>query len=187
MAPAAEAGARALLEGKLVVHPTDTLYALAARALDWGAVARLVAAKGRAAGRPLSVGVSSVEELERWARPSPAARRFVRNNLPGPYTVLLPPSNEARRDLPPEVAAGPTIGLRVPDHALARELARRAGPLVATSANRSGTAPVRRLAGVRATFGAAVAEYLDTPPRPSGHPSVVVDLRGSRPKEVPRQ
>lgn len=187
MRPAAEAGARALLAGKLVVHPTDTLYALAARALDHGAVARLAAAKGRSEGQPLSVAVSSPEELERWAELGPAARRFARLELPGPYTVLLRPSLEARRRLAPEVASGPTIGLRVPDHPLARELARRAGPIVATSANLSGAPPTKGLAEARRVFGGAVAAYLTAPPRPSGRPSTLVDLTGPRPRRQERR
>ena len=187
MGPTAEAGARALLAGELVVHPTDTLYALAASALDRSAVARLVVAKGRGEGRPLSVAVSSTEELERWAELAPAARSFARRELPGPYTLLLRPSSEARRALAPEVASGPTIGLRVPDHPLARELARRAGPIVATSANRSGAPPARSLAEARRTFGPSVAAFLTAPPRPSGRPSTLVDLTGARPRRRARR
>jgi L-threonylcarbamoyladenylate synthase len=182
-----DVGALALLSGGLVVHPTDTLFALAARAADRSAVDRLLRTKGRRPGRPLSVAVSSVEELERWATFGPAARCFVRNELPGPYTVLARPSPEARRTLAPEVAGGPTIGLRVPAHRLARELARRAGPLVATSANASGARPVRNLQEARRLFGSAVAAYLTAPPRPSGTPSVLVDVTGAHPREVPRR
>lgn len=187
MGPSAGVGARALAAGGLVVHPTDTLYALAARALDRAAVARLIAVKGRRPGQPLSVAVSSVEELERWARLGPSSRRFVRNELPGPYTVLLRPSEEGRRSLAPEVAAGPTIGLRVPDHPLARELARRVGPIVATSANRSGEPAARSVEAARRALGAAVAAYLDAPPSPSGRPSTLIDLTGARPRPVRRR
>jgi len=187
MGRSAGAGARALLRGRLVVHPTDTLYALAARALDRGAVARLVDAKGRPRGQPLSVAVSSVEELERWAELDAGARRFARDVLPGAYTLLLRPSGEARSRLAPEVAAGPTIGLRVPDHPLAQELARRAGPIVATSANRSGGPTPRTLSDCRRALAGSVALFLDDPPPPSGVPSTVVDLTGPRPRTVPRR
>jgi len=180
-------GARALLRGRLVVHPTDTLYALAARALDRRAVARLVVAKGRPGGRPLSVAVSSVEELERWAELDRAARSFARDELPGAYTLLLRPTPEARARLAPEVAGGPTIGLRVPDHPLAQELARRAGPIVATSANRSGEPSPRSLADCRQALRGAGALFLDEPPRPRGVPSTIVDLTGPRPRTVPRR
>ncbi len=186
MGTPAERGGRALLAGGLVVHPTDTLLALAARALDPAAVRRLVDVKGRSPHRPLSVAVSSREELERWGRLGPSGRRFVRRALPGPYTVLVRPTAEARRTLAPEVGGQPRIGLRVPAHPLALELARRAGPLVATSANRTGEPPARSMAAARRALGTAVALYVDAPPRPSGVPSTLVDLTGPRPRTVPR-
>lgn len=187
MGSSAEVGARALLAGGLVVHPTDTLYALAARALDHEAVSRLVAVKGRPSGHPLSVAVSSVEEIERWAELGRPARRFVRDKLPGPFTVLLRPSSVARRSLAPEVAGGPKIGLRVPDHPLARELARRVGPIVATSANRSGEPPIRDLVQARRVLGPAVAAYVTAPPAPTGVPSALVDLTRTRPRRLVRR
>jgi len=186
MGPRSGVAARALLAGGLVVHPTDTLYALAARAMDRTAVARLVDLKGRAPGRPLSVAVSSVAELDRWALLNREARRFVRDQLPGPFTVLARPSPRARRTLAAEVADRPRIGLRVPAHPFALELARRVGPLVATSANRSGEPPARTLREARRSLGDRVACYADAAPSPSGRPSTLVDVAGRSPREVPR-
>ncbi|MGA9840062.1 MAG: L-threonylcarbamoyladenylate synthase, partial [Thermoplasmata archaeon] len=178
---------RALALGRLVLYPTDTLLGLGARATDADAIGRLVAAKGRPPGMPLSVAVSSTEELEALAVLSPMGRRYVRTHLPGPYTLLARPTPLAQRTLAPEVA-GPhgTIGLRVPDHPVARELARRAGPLSATSANRHGSPPCRTLADARRTFGNSVAVYLAAAPRPSGRPSELVDLTRAAPHRVAR-
>lgn len=181
------AASRALARGRLVVHPTDTLYALAARATSSAAVERLLAAKGRSAARRLSVAVSSIEELETWGVLTPSARRFVRRFLPGPYTVLVRPSAAARRRLARAVAAGRRIGLRVPDHPIARELARRVGPITSTSANRSGGRAARSLRDARTVLGDAVSVYLDGPPPPSGTPSKLVDLAGARPAPVARR
>lgn len=178
---------RALETGRLIVYPTDTLFGLGARATDRTAVARIAAAKGRPAGMPISIAVSSTDDLEPLAELSAMGRRFVRTHLPGPFTVLARPTPRARRSLAPEVA-GPhgTIGLRVPDHPIARELARRAGPLTATSANRHGLAPCRTLAEARAAFGRVVAIYVAEGPRPSGRPSDLVDLTGDAPHAVRR-
>jgi len=185
--PLAEA-VRALAAGRLVVYPTDTLLGLGAAAADRRGVARLTAAKGRPRGLPVSVAVSSTEELEGLALLSPAARRFVRTHLPGPYTVLVRGSTAARRTFPPSVlGASRTIGLRVPDHPLARELARRAGPITATSANRHGRPPARSIAAARRAFGAAVAVYLSGGPRPSGRPSQLIDLTHGAPRPVARR
>jgi L-threonylcarbamoyladenylate synthase len=178
---------RALTTGRLVVYPTDTLLGLGALASDPRAMERLMETKGRPSGLPVSVTLSSPEEMEPLAVLVPAARRFVRTHLPGPYTVLAPASLLARRTLAPGVA-GPsgTIGFRVPDHPLARELARRVGPLSATSANRHGAPPCRTLAEARRSFGDEVAVYLAGAPRPSGRPSVLMDVTGARPVPVAR-
>ena len=177
---------RSLRRGELVVYPTDTLLGLGARASDPTAVARLITAKGRALSQPISVCVSSTEEVERYARVSPSARRFLRRHLPGPYTVLLPPSAEARRSLSPNVARGRAIGVRIPDHPVARELARAAGPITATSANRHGEAPARTVADARRALGRAVRTYLPAVQPMSGAPSTLVDLTGAGPRLVRR-
>jgi tRNA threonylcarbamoyl adenosine modification protein (Sua5/YciO/YrdC/YwlC family) len=188
MGPALADAVRALAAGRLVVYPTDTLLGLGALATDSDAVARLANAKGRPPGMPLSVALSSTEELEALAELSPMGRRFVRTHLPGPYTLLARPTALARRTLAAEIA-GPhgTIGVRVPDHPLARELARRVGPLTATSANRHGEAPCRTLSEARRTFGSSVAVYLPGEPRPSGRPSELVDLTHGSPHRVARR
>ena len=177
---------RALRSGELVVYPTDTLLGLGVLAGRRTAVARLIRAKGRSSSQAISLCVSSTEELERYARVSPVARRFLRRNLPGPFTVLLAPSPEAQRRFAPSVGGRPTIGIRVPDHPVARELARRAGPITATSANRHGAPPARTTAEARRTLGPSVRVYLPNAPAGSGAPSVLVDLTGPQPRWVPR-
>jgi L-threonylcarbamoyladenylate synthase len=178
--------ARALAAGRLVVYPTDTLLGLGARAADRRAVARLIALKGRSPRQPISLAVSSVEEIEPLATLTPPARRFLRAHLPGPYTVLVRPSAATRRGLPAAIAGGDTIGVRVPDHPVARELARAAGPITATSANRHGAAPARTTTAARRALGAGVAVYLPAVPPPSGLPSTLVDLTGPDPRLVRR-
>lgn len=187
MASALTDAVRALRRGGLVVYPTDTLLGLGALARHRGAVAKLARAKGRAAGQPISVCVSSTEEIERYAVLSPAARQFVRRHLPGPFTILLQPSAEARRSLAPSVGGLATIGVRVPDHPVARALARRAGPITATSANRHGAPPARSLPEARRALGGAVSVYLSAAPRGSGAPSTLVDLIGPEPRELVRR
>jgi L-threonylcarbamoyladenylate synthase len=185
--PVADA-VRALAAGRLVVYPTDTLLGLAAGATDPEALERLAAAKGRPSGLPVSVTLSSTEELEPFTELAPTGRRFVRTHLPGPYTVLARTSALGRRTFPEPVRSGTdTVGFRIPDHPLARELARRAGPITATSVNRHGDAPCRTLAEARRTFGDEVAVYLTGGPRPSGRPSTLVDVAHDPPLRVARK
>ncbi|MCI4336319.1 MAG: L-threonylcarbamoyladenylate synthase, partial [Thermoplasmata archaeon] len=154
----------------------------AARATDATAVARLLAAKGRSAGQPVSIVVSSTEEIERWTQLDAPRRAFVRAELPGPVTLLLPSSAEARLLLAPGIVSeSGVLGIRVPDHPVARELARRVGPITATSANRHGAHAARTPAEARSALGRQVQVYLDGEPRPRGRPSALVDLTGARP------
>ena len=181
------AAVRALRHGALVVYPTDTLLGLGALAGHRPAVRRLLAVKGRSGAQPLSVCVSSTEELERYARVSAPARRFVRRHLPGPYTVLLAPSPEGRRVFAPSIGGFRSVGFRIPDHPVARELARRAGPITATSANRHGAPPTRRVSEARRVLQGSVACYLAARPPGSGRPSTLVDLTGDTPRELLRR
>jgi L-threonylcarbamoyladenylate synthase len=187
MGSTAAAAARALARGRLVVYPTDTLLGLAARATDRAAVDRLERVKGRPAGQPISVAVSSTEELDMWADLSVESRAWARRHLPGPYTVLVRPSPRARRAFPRSiVSAGGRLGVRVPDHPVARELARRAGPITATSANRHGAPTARTTTEARRALGPEVDVYLPAVPTPSGRASTLVDLSRTRPTLVPR-
>jgi L-threonylcarbamoyladenylate synthase len=165
--------ASALAAGGLLIYPTDTLYALGGRALD-GAAARAVrAAKGREAGKPLPVIASDLEQARglcaRWTeRAGILAGRF----WPGPLTLVLPAGATVPGDL---TAGSPGLAVRVPALELARALCRAVGPLISTSANRSGEpAPATCSEAVRAV-GAWAALALDAGPgRPTA--STVVDL-----------
>lgn len=130
-----EQAAGLIREGKLVAFPTETVYGLGANALDAAAVERIYAAKGRPRTSPLIVHVASVEMARELASEWPAAaEELARRYWPGPLTLVLP----KRPIVPDVVTAGlPTVGLRMPAHALALELIRAAGvPIAAPSANR---------------------------------------------------
>jgi L-threonylcarbamoyladenylate synthase len=188
MGPAVSDAVRALARGRLVVYPTDTLLGLGASARNARAVRALLRAKGRPEGTPISIALSSLEEVDRWAQLSPPARAWARAHLPGPFTLLVRPSSLARRRLPAAVLPpGGRLGVRVPDHPVARELARRAGPVTATSANRHGRPPARGVAAARRAFGTEVAVYVPAVPTPSHRPSTLVDLTGRRPLRVERR
>ncbi|MCI8650638.1 MAG: threonylcarbamoyl-AMP synthase [Anaerotruncus sp.] len=132
------AQAAALLRaGKLVAIPTETVYGLAADALNPAAAAAIYAAKGRPSDNPLIVHVASVEEIPLLVRELPdALYRLAEAYWPGPMTVVLPKSER----VPDETSGGlDTVAIRIPAHPVARELIRLAGtPLAAPSANLSG-------------------------------------------------
>jgi L-threonylcarbamoyladenylate synthase len=139
-----ERAAALIRAGKLVAFPTETVYGLGANALDAAAVERIFAAKGRPHTSPLIVHVDSLEMARSLAARWPdAAETLACRYWPGPLTLVVP----KRPEIPDIVTAGlPTVGLRMPAHAIALELIRAAGvPIAAPSANRftelSPTAP----------------------------------------------
>ncbi len=178
----------ALRSGQVIVYPTDTLWGLGARADSTRAIERVLELKDRPSGQPISVAFSSTLEVEPYVRLTTRTRSWLREVLPGPVTALLPPSRWARGHLAPPILPNPrSLGVRVPDHPLARELARQLGvPITATSANRHGEAPVRSLAEARQVFGRAVAVYISGDPPPTGRPSRIIDLTQTSPTTIAR-
>ncbi|MCL6649625.1 MAG: threonylcarbamoyl-AMP synthase [Chloroflexi bacterium] len=192
--PTLLAEAAAILQhGGLVAFPTETVYGLAASALDEAAVDRLLRVKGRRAGQPLTLAIRSAEEAKDYAPDlSPLAHRLARRCWPGPITLVLDDSHPQSlvRRLPCSVqqAVSPSdaVGLRVPGHKLILDVMQMVvGPLVLSSANRSGQPPLTRAEEVAREFGDEVALVLDTGPCPGGLPSTVVDV-SRRPFRVVR-
>ena len=161
----------ALRRGDLVVYPTETVYGLAADATDPEAVERAFEAKGRSREKPVSMALPDVGAAADYVRLSDRERAFCGRFLPGPVTVLL-----ERTDRVPDVlvAGRDRVGIRVPDHELARDLARRVGPITATSANRSGEPSARRVEEIAPEVRerAVVIDRGETP----GAESTVVDV-----------
>ncbi|MFC7135963.1 L-threonylcarbamoyladenylate synthase [Halobaculum litoreum] len=169
---AVAAAAAAIGAGDLVVYPTETVYGLGADATAPTAVDRVYDLKDRPRDKPLSVAFGDVETALSLLPAGDRATRFARAFLPGPVTVVV-----ARGDaLPPELTdGGSRVGIRVPDHPTARELAAAAGPITATSANRSGAGSVRRVADLDPRIREGVAAVLDGGETPGGRGSTVVD------------
>jgi L-threonylcarbamoyladenylate synthase len=137
--------ARRLRAGELVAYPTETVYGLGADATRPEAVERLLALKGRAAGRGLSVLVADVAALEVWG-----ARALASRFWPGPLTLVVPTEAVCMR----AVATGRGVGFRCSSHPTAAELALLAAvPVVSTSCNRTGSTPCRSADEVALAFG----------------------------------
>ena len=135
---AAAEAAGCLKNGGLVAFPTETVYGLGADATQPEAIARLYQAKGRPSFNPLIAHVSDLAAAERIARFNVTARRLAEAFWPGPLTLVLPKTADcAVADL--ATAGLDTVAVRMPAHAVAREILRELGrPIVAPSANRSG-------------------------------------------------
>jgi L-threonylcarbamoyladenylate synthase len=176
-----EALERALGPGALLIFPTDTLYGLGGRARDAEAARRTRAAKGRPDASPLPVVAADRGQIEAlcpgWGA---AGQRLADAFWPGPLTLVL----AAAPELPSEVTSGTgTLAVRVPDRELTRRLCRRLGPLVATSANRSGEAPPQTCSEAVAAVGAAATLAVDGG-RGESRSSTVVSLVAGEPRLI---
>lgn len=176
---------QALAEGKLVVLPTETVYGLAASALDASAVQKLIEMKGRDPGKPMALAIHGSESaLDYIPDLSPLAERLARRCWPGPLTLVLDDQHpdSVVQQLPPIVrqAVSPegTLGLRVPGHDAVLAILRLcAGPLVLTSANRSGGPDPVTAREAQEVCGDDVTLILDDGRCRFGQPSSVVRVR----------
>jgi L-threonylcarbamoyladenylate synthase len=172
----------ALARGELVGIPTETVYGLAADALQPEAVRAIFTRKGRPADHPLIVHVAPEARLEDWAAEVPEAARRLREAFwPGPLTMILRKS--AR--VPTIVTGGQdTVGLRCPSHPLAQTLLREfaragSGAVAAPSANRFGHVSPTSAQHVRDEFGDGLL-VVDGGPCEVGLESTIVDLARGR-------
>lgn len=165
-----------LSKGEVVAIPTETVYGLAANALNPDAVLRIYEAKHRPRFNPLILHVPSVEAFERYARDIPkACHQLAAAFCPGPLTFLLP----KRPEVPDIVTAGSDlVALRIPAHPMALELLSRLSfPLAAPSANPSGYVSPVTAAHVIQGLGGRIPYILDGGPCTVGLESTIVSFR----------
>ena len=187
-ADALESAAQLLKSGGLVALPTETVYGLGADATNKDAVARIYKVKGRPADHPLIVHIHSMQLLGDWADEIPDyAISLARDFWPGPMTLVL------KRTLLAEdfVTGGqPTVGLRVPDHAIALALlsafAKIGGKgIAAPSANRFGHVSPTTAQAVQEEIGEFLDQsdlILDGGPSSVGLESTIIDCTSDAPR-----
>lgn len=168
----------AIRRGEIVGFPTDTIYGIGVDPFSEGAIDGLYRLKARPAAKPIALLVASIEQAMSLAEFSDRALDLADRHWPGGLTMVMPKLSQAPPWLGDQERR--TIGLRCPDHPLALELMGTVGPLVVTSANRTGEAPAVDDAEARNILGDAVSVYLEGA-SPGGAPSTVVDLTDPTP------
>lgn len=164
-----------LREGELVAVPTETVYGLAANALDPKACRQIFRAKGRPANDPLIVHIHSLRELPRLCVPNAAAILLAKHFWPGPLTMVLP-----KTELVPSIVTSgrDSVAIRMPQHPVFRRLLKAAAlPLAAPSANPFGYISPTSAEHVRQNLGSKIRYILDGGPSRIGLESTIVDLR----------
>lgn len=170
-----QVAAKILRKGGIVAIPTETVYGLAANALDENAVRKIFVAKGRPSDNPLIVHISKVEEIEALVRDfTPEAQRLAEAFWPGPLTIILKKS-----DVIPDVISGglDTVAIRLPAHHVAREIIKEAGcPLAAPSANLSGSPSPTKASHVIDDLSGKIDAIVDAGACEVGLESTVISL-----------
>jgi L-threonylcarbamoyladenylate synthase len=161
-----------LQAGGLVAFPTDTVYGVGALAFDAKAVESIYFAKDRPVEKAIPVLIGDPADLEKVGTDIPdSARKLASRFWPGPLTILVP----KRTDLPESVSATATVGVRVPDHEVARALLGAAGPMAVTSANISGKQSPVTAQEVYEQLKDRIDLIIDGDKTPGGVPSTLVD------------
>lgn len=176
-----EAAVAVLRRGGLVGMPTETVYGLAADALNPAAIQKVFAAKGRPSSHPLIVHVAGIAEVEPWVAKLPEVLETLLTRWwPGPLTVLL---RRSPRVLDEVTGGRDTVALRAPAHPVAQQLLQLFGSgVVAPSANRFGRVSPTAAQHVVDELGTKVDLVLEGGTCQIGIESTIVDLSGDEPK-----
>ena len=172
--------ASVLRDGGVIALPTETVYGLAARVDHETAIARVFAIKQRPLSHPLIVHAYGVEQCDEWGVLSPIAQVLAQAFWPGPLTILVYRTSQ----ISDQITGGrDTVALRVPEHALARQLIQELGvPVVAPSANRFGRVSPTTAQHVLRDLGHDVDLILDGGACTIGVESTIIDCTSDTPQ-----
>ena len=148
-----------LANGGAVVLPTETVYGLFAKAMDERAVNHVYELKNRPRDKAMNLNVASYEDILSYSKEQPDYLKKIYDAfLPGPLTIIL----KANDQVPEWINSGlATVGFRLPDHPVTRELIQAEGPLIGPSANKAGMASGRYFDQIREQFDFQVTGYQD--------------------------
>ncbi len=171
-------------QGNIIIYPTDSLYAMGCNAIDNRAIERLCSIKGiNPAKQMLSVVCASLSQASEYARIDNRAFDVMRRNVPGPFTFILP----AAPTLPKVFKGRRTVGIRIPDNAIARALAEAMGnPILSTGINADPDADHVDPRALELEYS-SVADLIIDGGNGDTVPSTIVDLTDSSDPQLVRQ
>ena len=172
--------ASAIQSGGVVAFPTDTFYGLAVDPRSSAAVRKIFELKERSDTRAIPLIAESITQVTDCVGTlTPLAERLALQYWPGPLTLIIPASAELNAEL---TGGTGRVAVRVPDHAVARAIARLVGCAVtSTSANVSGLSPPSTADEVAARLGDSIDVLVDAGAAPGGLPSTIVDVTAATP------
>jgi L-threonylcarbamoyladenylate synthase len=178
-----KAACETLQAGGLVVYPTETTYGIGADATNPDAVAKLLQYKSRREGKPLSIAVNDRAMAEHYVSLNDQAKQLYKNFLPGPVTVV---SQSTSKVAPGVASERGTIGVRIPDYPLIREILEAyQKPITATGANASYKKRPYNVSDIFDAISdkqkALIDLVIDAGQLPPNEPSTVVDTTLEQP------
>jgi tRNA threonylcarbamoyl adenosine modification protein (Sua5/YciO/YrdC/YwlC family) len=178
------AAVTAVLNGELVVLPTDTVYGLGADAFSPTAVTRLLNAKGRGRDMPPPVLVGTVRAATALVEDmGPDGHRLIDEFWPGGLTIICRAARTLNWDLGDTRG---TVAIRMPEDSVALDLLRETGPMAVSSANLTGQPAATTAVLAKEQLGEAVSVYLNSGTVSGGVASTIVDLTGPQPRLLRR-
>lgn len=164
-----------IINGNIIIFPTETVYGIGANALNAEAVGKIFMAKGRPSDNPLIVHISKKEDLYKIAQDiTVVEQKLIDSFMPGPFTLILKKKNI----LPDNVTAGlDTVAVRMPNNDIAKAIIDSAGvPIAAPSANISGKPSGTNIEDISKELESKVAVIVDGGNTEIGLESTVVKV-----------
>ena len=172
-----------LEKGNIIVYPTETAYAIGADATNSEAVEKIFQTKKRERGKPLSIIVSSVDMIEKYAIIDDNTRKLVAKLMPGPLTLVVP----VKGTLPENLCQG-TIAFRISSNPLANEICSKLQkPITATSANLSGNEPIYNIDEIKKQFDLFIVDVGNLPENEVSTVYHVIEKKILRPGPISEQ
>ncbi|MBQ2638676.1 threonylcarbamoyl-AMP synthase [Candidatus Saccharibacteria bacterium] len=170
-----ERGAEIILNGGVVLLPTDTVFGLAANVFDDRAVEKIYQIKNRPKEKPLPVLIADYKDLLKLVKtPSRLEGKLIEAFWPGPLTLVLEKQKNLKKNA---FSNKDTVAVRMPDSELVRSLIREAGtPLATTSANLSGELAKAELSEIKEEILENVDFVLEDNEKRSNIPSTIVQV-----------
>ena len=163
--------AKILKAGGVVAFPTETVFGIGAVLDRPQAIKRINKIKNRPKNKPLQVLVATLGQAKKLGKFNKKALAFAKENWPGPFTIVVYKTKKVSKLV---TGGSSKVGLRMPDHETTLELIKKCGPIVATSANRSGVKPALTAKEVKEKM--PEVDHILSGRIKSGKPSKVIDL-----------
>ena len=169
---------QSIKKGKIVVFPTETVYAIGVNGLDEKAIKRLYEVKQRDITKPINLIVSSLEMINMIAKDiTPLEYKIIKEFLPGPLTIIL-----KKKNIVPNVLTngGDTVGIRMPENDIALKLSKYSNtPIAAPSANISNRPSGTNIKSIYNDFHDNVDIYIDDGESKFGIASTIVKVENN--------